>query len=165
MSCHQNSRDEVGHRSRVLLAACCVLMAVVSATLAADGRHRSTALLSRDFFEGKELFEKSWQSGEPSPLGGDGLGPLYNEDSCVACHHQGGTGGGGPHERNVLMLTAVAGSAQSTNGATVFQGEMEDLHPGFRNRASIVLHRHATGPESRRAAERHREVHRRSDSG
>ena len=24
---------------------------------------------------------------------------------------------------------------------------MEDLHPGFRNRASIVLHRHATDPE------------------
>jgi CxxC motif-containing protein (DUF1111 family) len=29
----------------------------------------------------------------------------------------------------------------------VFQGELEDLHPGFRNRASIVLHRHATTTE------------------
>ena len=101
----------------------------------------------RGLFEGKELFEKSWEPGKPSPTGGDGLGPLYNETSCVGCHHQGGTGGGGDNSRNVLMLTAVAGSAESLRGATVFQGEMEDLHPGFRNRASIVLHRHATDAE------------------
>ena len=65
----------------------------------------------------------------------------------MGCHNSGGTGGGGANERNVLMLTAVAGSAQSLTGAKLFQGEMEDLHPGFRNRASIVLHRHATTPE------------------
>jgi CxxC motif-containing protein (DUF1111 family) len=46
------------------------------------------------------------------------------------------------------MLTAVASSARSINGATLFQGEMEDLHPGFRNSASIVLHQHATTPET-----------------
>ena len=101
-------------------------------------------MIPRDFFEGKELFEKSWEPGKPSPTGGDGLGPLYNETSCVGCHHQGGTGGGGDNERNVLMLTAIAGSDRSLTGATVFQGELEDLHPGFRNRSSIVVHRHAT---------------------
>jgi len=121
-----------------------MLTAMCSVTIAADRRHRSNTLVPRDFLEGKELFEKSWEPGKPSPTGGDGLGPLYNEVSCVGCHHLGGTGGGGTNERNVLMLTAVAVPAQSLRGATLFQGEMEDLHPGFRNRASIVLHRHAT---------------------
>jgi len=125
-----------------------MLTALCSVALAADRRHRSQALVPRGFFEGKELFEKSWEPAKPSPTGGDGLGPLYNEASCVGCHHLGGTGGGGTNERNVLMLTAVAGSAQSLTGAKLFQGEMEDLHPGFRNRTSIVLHRHATTPES-----------------
>jgi CxxC motif-containing protein (DUF1111 family) len=141
------SGDAFGIRGKAWLGACCVLTAMCSVILAADRRHRSNTLVPRDFFEGKELFEKSWAPGKPSPTGGDGLGPLYNEASCVGCHHLGGTGGGGANERNVLMLTAVAGSAQSLKGATVFQGEMENLHPGFRNRASIVLHRHATTAE------------------
>jgi CxxC motif-containing protein (DUF1111 family) len=140
-----NSDERFGLSNEYWLAACCLLTATFSVTLAADRRHRSNSVVvSRDFYEGKELFEKIWQSGKPSPFGGDGLGPLYNEDSCVACHHQGGTGGGGPNERNVLLLTAVVGSAESVKGAKLFQGEIEDLHPGFRNRASIVLHRHAT---------------------
>ena len=131
-------------RSTASFGACCLLTAVCSVTLAGDRRHRSNTLIPREIFEGKELFEKAWEPGRPSPKGGDGLGPLYNEASCVGCHHQGGTGGGGPNDRNVVLLTAVAGSDQSLIRATVFQGELEDLHPGFRNRASIVLHRHAT---------------------
>jgi CxxC motif-containing protein (DUF1111 family) len=147
MPSKQVSGDRFGIRGATWLAACCALSATISVCLAADRRHRSNTLVPRNFFAGKELFEKSWEPGKPSPTGGDGLGPLYNEASCVGCHQLGGTGGGGAKERNVLMVTAVAGSAQSLNGATVFKGEMEDLHPGFRNRASIVLHRHATTAE------------------
>ena len=128
-----------------------MLLAMCSIGLAADGRHRTKTLIPRDFFEGKTLFEKSWEPGKPSPAGGDGLGPLYNETSCVRCHNLGGTGGGGSNERNVILLTAVASSAGSIKGATLFQGEMEDLHPGFRNGASIVLHQHATTPFSARS--------------
>ncbi len=119
-----------------------------SLALAGDRRHRSQALIPRDVFEGKELFEKSWEPGEPSPAGGDGLGPLYNETSCVGCHHLGGTGGGGGDERNVVMLTAIASPDVAVQGETVFQGRLEVLHPGFQNHASIVLHRHATSPEA-----------------
>ncbi len=100
--------------------ACC--LAMCSVILAADRRPRSNTLVPRDFFEGKELFEKSWEPGKPSPTGGDGLGPLYNETSCVGCHNQGGTGGGGENDRNVLMLTAVAGSAQSLEGSQTVSG-------------------------------------------
>jgi CxxC motif-containing protein (DUF1111 family) len=136
MFCKTNSDERFGLSNKARLAACCLLTATFSVALAADRRHRSNSVVvPRDFYEGRELFEKIWQPGKPSPFGGDGLGPLYNEDSCVACHHQGGTGGGGPNERNVLMLTAVAGSARSTTGAKLFQGEIEDLHPGFRGGA------------------------------
>ncbi len=65
----------------------------------------------------------------------------------VTPRNLGGTGGGGPQAQDVVMLTPVAGSDRSLAGATVFQGELEDLHPGFRNHGSVVLHRHATGPE------------------
>ena len=141
------SGDAFGIRGKPWLGAGCVMMAMCCVTLAADRRHRSNTLVPREVFEGKELFERSWEPGKPSPTGGDGLGPLYNETSCIGCHHLGGTGGGGANERNVLTLTAVDGSDRSLTGAILFQGELEDLHPGFRNRASIVLHRHAITPE------------------
>jgi CxxC motif-containing protein (DUF1111 family) len=150
MRSKQVSSATVGIRGKAWLGACCVLTAMCSVIFAADRRPRSNTLVPSDFFEGKELFEKSWEPGKPSPTGGDGLGPLYNETSCVGCHNQGGTGGGGANDRNVVMLTAVAGSAKSLTGAKLFQGELEDLHPGFRNRASIVLHRHATAVEIRK---------------
>ena len=81
------------------------------------------------------------------------LGRCY-EVSCVACHNLGGTGGGGPREQDVVMLTPVAGSDRSLAGATVFQGELEDLHPGFRNHGSVVLHRHAIRPEMQNRLEK-----------
>jgi CxxC motif-containing protein (DUF1111 family) len=144
MRCKRVSSEMFGIRGKFWLGACCVLTALCSVTLAAGRRHRSNTLVAWDVFEGKKLFEQEWKPGEPSPAGGDGLGPLFNETSCVGCHHLGGTGGGGGNERNVHLLTAVVSSGPSVTGSTLFQGEMEDLHPGFRNRSSIVLHRHAT---------------------
>src|SRR5262249_19011025 len=85
----------------------CSLAVLGSVAVGAGRGHRATTAVPRSFFEGKELFEKSWEPGKPSPTGGDGLGPLYNETSCVGCHNLGGTGGGGENERNVLMVTAV----------------------------------------------------------
>ncbi|HEY3965193.1 MAG TPA: di-heme oxidoredictase family protein, partial [Planctomycetaceae bacterium] len=43
----------------------------------------------------------------PRSHGGDGLGPVFNDTSCVACHNQGGTGGGGPASKNVDIISAV----------------------------------------------------------
>jgi CxxC motif-containing protein (DUF1111 family) len=50
---------------------------------------------------GQELFEHEWTSSDPLAHG-DGLGPVYNARSCAACHFQGGLGGGGALEHNVL---------------------------------------------------------------
>ena len=45
---------------------------------------------------GQELFTRQWRPNDPRCHGGDGLGPVYNATSCVACHGQGGAGGAGP---------------------------------------------------------------------
>ena len=52
---------------------------------------------------GRQLFQRQWSPRLPS-LGGDGLGPLFNARSCVACHHQGGVGGGGDSRFNAFAL-------------------------------------------------------------
>ena len=55
--------------------------------------------------EGRALFEHEW--GPRDPLAhGDGLGPVFNARSCVACHSQGGVGGGGDNGHNVLAFEA-----------------------------------------------------------
>lgn len=41
---------------------------------------------------GEELFRRDWSKHDPAkdgPPGSDGLGPLFNAVSCVACHSQG----------------------------------------------------------------------------
>jgi CxxC motif-containing protein (DUF1111 family) len=53
--------------------------------------------------EGKALFEHEWQPNDPLAKG-DGLGPVFNARSCVACHSQGGVGGGGGTEHNVTAF-------------------------------------------------------------
>jgi Di-haem oxidoreductase, putative peroxidase len=56
---------------------------------------------------GLDLFTREWRPNDPRCHGGDGLGPVYNETSCVACHGQGGVGGSGPAAMNVEVLGAI----------------------------------------------------------
>ncbi len=56
---------------------------------------------------GAELFQREWLPGDTRSHGGDGLGPVFNDSSCVACHNQGGVGGGGPLGKNVNIISAV----------------------------------------------------------
>jgi hypothetical protein len=56
---------------------------------------------------GLDLFTHEWQPHDPRCHGGDGLGPVYNATSCVACHGQGGPGGAGPARMNVEVLSAI----------------------------------------------------------
>jgi CxxC motif-containing protein (DUF1111 family) len=57
---------------------------------------------------GEELFHREWVPGDERSPQGDGLGPVYNETSCVACHNLGGPGGGGPVDKNVVLLSGLA---------------------------------------------------------
>ena len=56
---------------------------------------------------GREIFLREWIPNDPRSHGGDGLGPVFNDTSCVSCHNQGGVGGGGAESKNVLVITAV----------------------------------------------------------
>src|SRR5215470_6046826 len=51
---------------------------------------------------GEILFHHEWQPNDPLTKSGDGLGPVFNAKSCVACHNQSGPGGGGSNAHNVM---------------------------------------------------------------
>ena len=53
---------------------------------------------------GEALFFKEWAPNDPASPHGDGLGPVFNETSCVACHGLGAPGGAGPEGKNVVIL-------------------------------------------------------------
>jgi CxxC motif-containing protein (DUF1111 family) len=55
---------------------------------------------------GKTLFEHEWAPHDPLAHG-DGLGPVFNAKACVSCHFQGGVGGGGGNDHNVLAFEAL----------------------------------------------------------
>lgn len=61
---------------------------------------------------GRELFLREWLVNDPRSHGGDGLGPVFNDTSCVACHNQGGEGGGGAEAKNVQVISAVRNLTQ-----------------------------------------------------
>src|SRR3954454_1769281 len=85
--------------------------------------------------QGRELFLREWVPGDPRSHGGDGLGPLYNETSCVACHNLGAPGGAGPASKNVDIVTLVRGRAGPD------PTQLDEYHPGFRTSPSVLLHR------------------------
>jgi CxxC motif-containing protein (DUF1111 family) len=70
----------------------------------------------------------------------DGLGPLFNERSCLVCHDQGGIGGAGPLDKNVDLLTAQIPS--NNKKRQMLSQRLSKLHPGFARGWSIVLHRY-----------------------
>ncbi len=91
------------------------------------------ALLRR----GQELFERTWKAERRDDGNGDGLGPLFNERSCMACHLQGGIGGAGPLSKNVDVLSVVAKAERRGPAAR----RLAALHPGFNSAPTTVLHR------------------------
>jgi CxxC motif-containing protein (DUF1111 family) len=86
---------------------------------------------------GEALFHRDWAPGVPLNEGGDGLGPAYNERSCVGCHFLGGSGGAGPLAKNVEIANARS---------TTPEKALVAAHPGFREAQSLVIHRFGTDP-------------------
>ena len=80
--------------------------------------------------------------GDPRSHGGDGLGPLYNETSCLGCHNLGSPGGAGPVGKNVEIVTLIRGRLPG-------DVKLDDYHPGFKKSPSVLLHRYGTDPEYR----------------
>jgi hypothetical protein len=92
-----------------------------------------------DAENGRVLFERVWKS-STTLQGGDGLGPMFNERSCVACHYLGGIGGAGPNQNNVDILSVAFPKESKVPGR--LSERYTAIHPGFSEKTSnVVLHR------------------------
>jgi CxxC motif-containing protein (DUF1111 family) len=102
---------------------------------------------------GEELFRHEWAPHDPQTPDGDGIGPVYNATSCVACHGQGGPGGSGTLAQNVTTFTYAPGQLygyrrdvqQGVIHAHSTHGRDETLHDIHRDlppvpHASLVFH-------------------------
>jgi CxxC motif-containing protein (DUF1111 family) len=100
--------------------------------------------------DGRQLFEREWIPRDPRSHSGDGLGPLFNDTSCIACHNQGGAGGGGAKSKNAQIVSVI--SSKNTfkgdlSAEEIVQRERELLqriHAGFAHGRGVVLHRSST---------------------
>jgi CxxC motif-containing protein (DUF1111 family) len=85
--------------------------------------------------QGRQLFERNWPTENPAS-GSDGLGPLFNARSCVACHHQGGVGGGGDSRFNAKTVAldrfrATGQFDRARMKISDLAGIFARFHPGF----------------------------------
>jgi CxxC motif-containing protein (DUF1111 family) len=123
---------------------------------------------------GRELFERAWTQNDPRGHGGDGLGPAFNAQSCVACHSLGGAGGAGDIDHNIEIASVTGQFSPGTGFSYSFSMDfgtgrfeyrmggypegstprespatlraMAAIHPGFRESKSVLLHRYGTDP-------------------
>lgn len=71
---------------------------------------------------GEMLFKHEWKPNDPLSPSGDGLGPVFNAKSCLACHNQGGPGGGGDLVANVTTFSIDSHVPVMTSGAGSARG-------------------------------------------
>ena len=111
---------------RPVVVVCCLIAVVQSDLTSIDAASPESITL------GRELFTQDWSPSNPALLGKDGLGPLFNAKSCVACHHQGGAGGAGKAAFNAKTLNIesmrVEGAPMSED---VVRSFLVRFHPGF----------------------------------
>ncbi len=89
------------------------------------------AVSPRSVMAGAELFTRQWEPQNPSQ-GGDGLGPLFNGESCATCHQQGGMGGAGEaaFNANSIGIDSIEVFGREVTNA-VLGRLVSQLHPGF----------------------------------
>jgi CxxC motif-containing protein (DUF1111 family) len=120
---------------RAAYVAVAIVLGLAFAARAADKPDATAAKASKTEFvstsaapDGKELFHREWIPNDPRAHGGDGLGPVFNESSCIACHNEGGSGGGGV--KNVDLITVFSNPiGQVQQGAQATQESSEESLP------------------------------------
>lgn len=96
---------------------------------------------------GRRLFIHVWNARDPLSRDGDGLGPVFNERSCLACHSQGGVGGGGSQRNNVEYLSVVERCREPKLDRPSARQEAMLVLPALLTAPSAtVLHRSSTLP-------------------
>lgn len=90
---------------------------------------------------GKVLFERKWKPNDELSPNGDGLGPMFNADSCATCHPQ---GGGEGNQFNVQLLTLVSRHRSSEDAP--IPRDLNRMIPFFEEsgESTTILHRHST---------------------
>jgi CxxC motif-containing protein (DUF1111 family) len=101
---------------------------------------------------GHELFHHEWKPGDPLSPDGDGLGPVFNAASCVACHNQSGSGGGGSLDHNVISFSVHQGNDKPREGVLhagaireEFREKLSDVQPGLPALSHSELSQHRLG--------------------
>ncbi len=87
---------------------------------------------------GEALFAKEWLPDDPRGHGGDGLGPVYNDTSCVACHSLGAPAAPG-------RITRTSSSSRRSQRLRPSSG-LDQVLPGLRSSRSAVVHHFSTDP-------------------
>jgi CxxC motif-containing protein (DUF1111 family) len=145
-----------GSSSRVLVRALLHASAFTLILVPVSGGENPKRNLASDAEDplliGRRAFSHRWIEDDSRSHGGDGLGPVFNDSSCVACHDQGGTGGGGPAGKNVDVITAFFGSGRTASAIkpsemnSVDLSDLNQIHGGFDSAGSVVLHRFGLSP-------------------
>ena len=116
---------------RVFKRACFAILVLGGMSLS---HSLTTAASPESIVIGRQLFEKNWTPRNPALMGSDGLGPLFNGQSCAVCHRQGGIGGAGEAEFNAKTISIqsmrVSGGLMNLD---VVRQAIRGFHPGFIN--------------------------------
>ena len=138
-----------GIRSTSAAASAAAFLVLASAAAAQDRPRDGATDRGKNVSEGEQLFQRQWEAGQSLSAGGDGLGPMFNHTSCVACHKQGGVGGGGPAHVNALMVSVIPPALDSAAEKQEFLAAVKRVHPGFVTAdnqfvPNVILHRFST---------------------
>ncbi|MCP5085782.1 MAG: c-type cytochrome [Rhodobacteraceae bacterium] len=80
-----------------------------------------------DFKLGRALFHRPWSPAQGLSTPSDGLGPLFNARSCVACHIRDGRGHP-PHNGDATsFLLKIAKTGENTGPDPVYGHQLQDL--------------------------------------
>ena len=84
----------------------------------------------RAFAVGNNFFNDNWVTAPASTEGRDGLGPLFNAQSCSSCHEFDGRGApplsADDPERGLLLRFSVVGADGTTTPDPVYGGQLQD---------------------------------------
>ncbi len=99
---------------------------------------------------GKQLFVQEFSPTQPG-LRGDGLGPVFNDTSCVACHNAGGIGGSGDARNNARSLGMREAALLRKGDRSALTSAIAEFSPGFISasggvQSAFSLHRRGGSP-------------------
>ncbi|HVW02100.1 MAG TPA: di-heme oxidoredictase family protein [Planctomycetaceae bacterium] len=98
--------------------------------------------------EGRKLFLHQWKVKDPLAHG-DGIGPVFNAQSCAECHQVRGLGGAGQNQHNVCMFLVAPGKGDPVVEGTIHQYSVKNVWPESLDQAAQVLQHVQFNPNAR----------------